>query len=204
MVMYSNCQRIEVLSGDPTSKSRVSWMVEYHLHLVVFLELNILHTYTTCRHTYLCASDSLSFSYCWFCRWACISSRTNWIANIGYQCDRIGFGRWDAILFQSLPEAGICHNFSLIQLLGATSSQRLKSQYNWSMQPFVVYSWNIHVSLPCCVVPIEYLWFLPFYKSCKVFTFYFLNFDWSPNLFAYTCSSGIHCYPICTFILFLL
>jgi hypothetical protein len=90
MVMYSNCQRIEVLSGDPTSKSRVSWMVEYHLHLVVFLELNILHTYTTCRHTYLCASDSLSFSYCWFCRWACISCHTNWMANVA--CNVTGLG----------------------------------------------------------------------------------------------------------------
>jgi hypothetical protein len=54
MAMYSNCQRIEVLSGDPTSKSHVSWMVEYHLHLDVFLELNILcHVFFTrsCTHT---------------------------------------------------------------------------------------------------------------------------------------------------------
>jgi hypothetical protein len=39
---------------------------------------------------------------------------------------------------------------------------------------------------------------IPFYNFCKVFTFYFPNFNWSHY------SSGIHWYSICTFIWYLL
>ncbi|RVW94102.1 hypothetical protein CK203_038223 [Vitis vinifera] len=57
--------------------------------------------------------------------------------------DRTGHGQWDATLCLSHLKAGIFHSFSLIQLLGAISSQPLRSRYNLSIQPFIVLSWSI-------------------------------------------------------------